>query len=79
MKIRIGDNVIVHAYRAVDFVQPFRDWIAEGRSAVVIATIRGSKCNLPYAVIAFSDDLQDRMCVTIKDLKKHDNPGVRNE
>jgi hypothetical protein len=75
MKIRIGDNVTVHAYRAVDFVQPFCGWIAEGRSAVVVSMIRGSKCNLPHAVIAFGNALQDRMCVAIKDLKKQDKPG----
>lgn len=75
MKIRIGDNVTVQASRAVDFVQPFCGWIAEGHSSVVVATIRGSKCNLPHAVIAFSDALQDRMCVAIKDLRKQDKPG----
>lgn len=63
MKIRIGDNVTVHAYRAVDFVQPFCGWIAEGRSAVVVSMIRGSKCNLPHAVIAFLATLCKTGCV----------------
>lgn len=75
MKIRIGDSVIVHANRAVDFVQPFCAWIADGRSAVVVTMIRGSKCNIPHAEIAFSDALQDRMCVAIKDIRKQDKPG----